>query len=114
IKNWGSIGRLVAKKGHEDILKAFAEILKQWPEQYLTIIGEGENEEGLVNLISSLGLETSVTLLGALSHEKTKKEMEKADAFILASKTAADGNKEGIPTVLMEAQAMGKPCVSTR
>ena len=49
-----------------------------------------------------------------MSHDQVKHELTVADAFILCSKTAPDGDREGVPTVLMEAQAVGLPCVSTR
>lgn len=114
VRNWLSIGRLIDKKGHEDCIKAFGQIVKNNPNQQLRIIGEGENREILQDLIDDLELNNNVVLLGSISHNKVKEHLFTADAFILCSKTAASGDKEGIPTVLMEAQLLGLPCVSTR
>jgi len=113
IENWLSVGRLTHKKGHEDTIKAFSEIIEKYPNQKLKIIGEGEGRETLEILIEKSGIKQNIKLMGPLSHDEVKAEMDKSDAFILSSKTAANGDMEGIPTVLMEAQAMGKPCIST-
>ncbi len=113
IQNWLSIGRLTEKKGHEDTINAFSQIVGKYPNQKLKIIGAGEQKQKLQKLIKALKMDKHIFLLGALPHEKVKKELFHADAFILSSKTAKDGDKEGIPTVLMEAEAVGKPCIST-
>lgn len=114
IKNWLSIGRIAEKKGHDDTIRAFGKILHIDPNQNLRIIGDGKKIDQYQQLIEELDISESVKLLGALPHNEVKTELNKADAFILASKTAPNGDKEGIPTVLMEAQAMGLPCVSTK
>jgi colanic acid/amylovoran biosynthesis glycosyltransferase len=114
IKNFISIGRLAEKKGHEDTIKAFYELIKVYPSLHLKIIGEGELKEDLIRLIKSFNLEKHVTLLGSKSHSQTKEYLAAADAFILCSKTSSNGDMEGVPTVLMEAQCMGLPCITTR
>ena len=113
IMQWLSIGRLAEKKGHEDTIRAFAEIINIFPNQKLRIIGGGERKKKLQQLIKDLDISDYVTLVGSIPHHEVKNELAEADAFILTSKTAKSGNKEGIPTVLMEAQAVGLPCVST-
>jgi colanic acid/amylovoran biosynthesis glycosyltransferase len=113
VKKFLSIGRLAEKKGHADIIKAFYSLRVEFPDLTLKIIGEGPLKEDLIALITFLGMEKSVEILGAKSHAQTKKYLAAADAFILCSKVAQDGDMEGIPTVLMEAQCMGLPCVST-
>jgi glycosyltransferase involved in cell wall biosynthesis len=114
IERWISIGRLTHKKGHEDTIKAFHRVLKKHPNQRLKIIGGGKLEKQLLDLINELNISNEVTLTGAIPHSEVKQEFKQADAFILSSKTADNGDKEGIPTVLMEAQAIGLPCVSTK
>lgn len=114
IKNWISVGRLSEKKGFLDCMEAFAIALKKDKEINLSIIGDGPDRDSIKAAIEKLQLHEAVTLLGSMPHRKVIDYLSKADAFILCSKTAIGGDKEGIPTVLMEAQAMGLPCVSTR
>lgn len=113
IRNFISIGRLSAKKGHDDTISAFEILHERHPQLRLKIIGEGEQEEELKSMIATAGLESTVELLGSMDHRTAKKYLAEADAFILCSKQAPNGDQEGIPTVLMEAQALGVPCIST-
>ncbi len=114
IENWLSIGRFKEKKGFDDAIKAFSQIVEKYPNQTLRIIGGGGRLKSKMNrLIKELNMEKNIFLLGALPHTEVKQELQHADAFILTSKMAKNGDMEGVPTVLMEAQAVGKPCVST-
>ncbi|HEX8832951.1 MAG TPA: glycosyltransferase [Abditibacteriaceae bacterium] len=113
IREWISVGRLMQKKGFDDCIKAFG-IATEGTDAVLRIIGEGPQEQELKSLVQELGLEHRVLFLGSLSHDKVKSALAGADAFILCSKTSRTGDREGIPTVLMEAQFMGLPCVATR
>ena len=112
LRQWISVGRLVEKKGHADAIHAFAR-LPDVPTRALTIVGDGPEQPHLTALIERYQLQDRVQLAGGVSHERVKQLMVEADAFILCSKTAKNGDSEGIPTVLMEAQAIGLPCVST-
>ncbi len=113
IRNFISIGRLCEKKGFIDCISAFKLLLKKYPDLTLKIVGAGELEAEIRELLEDEALKNSITLLGALPHDKVKAHLAQSDAFILCSKTSINGDKEGVPTVLMEAQAMGLPCVST-
>lgn len=113
IKNFISIGRLTEKKGHADVIKAFEQLVKKYEDISLKIIGDGPLEQELQELIIELGLEHNVALLGAVNHNLAKEYLTQADGFILCSKVAENGDQEGIPTVLMEGQALGIPCIST-
>lgn len=113
VREWVSVGRLAEKKGHSDALAAFADLVKDHPDQHLRIVGDGELRSELEELADRLDLSDHVEFTGSVPHEEVKAAMESADAFILCSRTAADGDREGVPTVLMEAQLLGLPCVST-
>ncbi|MEO0812700.1 MAG: glycosyltransferase, partial [Myxococcota bacterium] len=105
-----SVGRLVEKKGHDDLIDALAE---SQLDLTLDIVGDGPLHDQLEEKIRLAGLGNRVRLVGALNNDKALRLLEQADAFVLASRTASDGDKEGTPTVLIEAQALGLPCVST-
>ena len=113
IRNFISVGRLNEKKGFLDCVAAFKLLINRYPDLTLKIVGTGELEPEIRKMLNDEGLANNITLLGALQHHKVKEALQQADAFILGSKTGETGDKEGIPTVLMEAQAMGLPCIST-
>jgi colanic acid/amylovoran biosynthesis glycosyltransferase len=104
---------LVEKKGHDDLIRAVAILIKQGLQVSLSIIGEGAARAPLEGLIASLGVGDHVRLLGAQHRERVREELNRAHLFALMSKTARNGNKEGIPTVMMEAQTAGLPVCST-
>jgi len=113
IKNFISVGRLTEKKGHLDTLNAFKSIFQENPNIHLTIIGDGALKETLQKFIDDNNLNSNVKLLGAVNNKYTLNELYKSDAFILCSKTAENGDMEGTPTVLVEAQVIGLPCITT-
>ena len=113
VRNWMSVGRLTEKKGHADCIKAF-EAATRDTDVTLTIVGEGELHSVLLDYVVSRGLDRRVVFVGSRRHDRVIEMLRGADAFILCSKTAADGDTEGTPTVLLEAQAVGLPCVATK
>lgn len=109
-----SIGRLAEKKGHLDTLKAFHTVLRTTEDPLqLSIIGDGPDRPHIESYIRSKGLQENVSIVGSLPHSKVIEYLYQADAFVLSSKTASNGDREGTPTVLIEAQAAGLPCIST-
>lgn len=108
-----SVARLTEKKGLDVAVKA-SEILQARGGQFeYTIIGNGEQEEMLHEHIVRAGLEESVKMPGFKPQNEIRQALNEADIFLLPSKTAADGDMEGIPVALMEAMAVGLPVVST-
>jgi len=77
------------------------------------MIGNGPLINEVNDLIKELNLNEKIVLLGAQPHSRVLKEMEEADIFFLPSLTAENGDREGIPVSIMEAQATGLPIVST-
>jgi len=114
VRNFVSVGRLSEKKGHIDSIKSVqkASFETGYPLQ-LTIIGEGQLYHELQDYITENNLENIVKLAGSRPNREVVKMLYDSDAFILSSKTAEKGDREGTPTVLIEAQAAGLPCVST-
>jgi colanic acid/amylovoran biosynthesis glycosyltransferase len=113
IRQYVTIGRLIEKKGHLDAVRAIAHARAMGAEVILRVIAEGRDRTALEALIQEKGLQDCVTLVGSLSHDAVKAELDAADGFLLACKTPPSGDKEGIPNVLKEAQLMGLPIVST-
>jgi glycosyltransferase involved in cell wall biosynthesis len=108
-----TVGRLTEKKGHFDAIRAVKKHVDQGRELHLQIVGGGPLHDDLSRFIRAKGMEDHVDLLGARSNEEVAEILRAADAFLLCSKVSPSGDREGTPTVLIEAQAVGLPCVST-
>lgn len=106
-------GRLVEKKGILYALEAFARLADRWKDLEFRVVGGGPLRPDVEQAVWRMDLQDRVVLRGALPHAEAMKEMRDAHLFILPSLTAPDGDMEGTPTVLMEAQASGLPVVST-
>lgn len=100
-----SAGRLNAQKNYPLLIRAFSMIADEYPDLTLTIYGEGEERTELEELSKSLGLKDRVFLPGNI--ESIAEEMEKNLLFVLSS------DYEGMPNALIEAMALGLPCIST-
>lgn len=112
----GSLGRLVPKKGFATLIRAFKRLSEDLGAGAieLQIAGSGPQEDELKALTDSLGLSDQVKFVGALNPSEVFGWMQSLNCFALACETAANGNVDGIPVVLMEAMACGIPVVSTR
>lgn len=108
------VGRLVQKKGGSEALRALASVVRSGWTGELEIIGDGPLRYTLEREARTLGLTNRVRFRGALPHPEVTKALARADAFLLPSRTGDDGDMEGLPTVLLEAQATGLPWVATR
>ena len=109
-----TVGRLVEKKGHEFAIKAVAKLIHSGHNIEYVIAGDGPLMEKLQSLVCEQCVQDRVTFMGAVDRDEVINLYERSHIFLLASVTSADGDKEGIPLVLMEAMAMGLPVVSTR
>lgn len=108
-----SVGRAVEKKGYGDLLQALAALPRNlhWR---LTHIGGGPLAASLKAEAGALGLAERIEWLGPRPQEDVLAAYRAADLFVLASRIARDGDRDGLPNVLMEAQSQGLVCVSTR
>jgi glycosyltransferase involved in cell wall biosynthesis len=109
-----SVGRLVEKKGFQDLLRACEKLKRAGHEFRCAIYGEGPLEQELAALIDSLNLGDAVSLAGSCSQRELIPILQRADLFALAPFVTADGDRDGIPNVLVEAMACGVAVVSTR
>ena len=107
-----SVGRAVEKKGYDDLLHALA-ALPAGLHWRLAHIGGGERAKQLKALAGELGLSGRIDWLGARAQTEVFRRYGEADLFVLASKIAADGDRDGLPNVLMEAQSQGLPCLAS-
>lgn len=105
------VGRLVEKKGCEYLIKAMAKVQAHYPDIELLVIGDGPLRAELealakqsLQFYSFLGLQTS---------DQVKVWMSQTSVLVAPSVTTSDGDTEGLPMVILEAQAMGLPVIST-
>ncbi len=108
-----SVGRAVEKKGYDHLLNALAQLPEQLHWRF-THIGGGTLLKSLQAQAQALGIGDRVRWLGALPQEQVLAHYRQADLFVLASKVIGDGDRDGLPNVLMEAQSQGLCCLSTR
>jgi glycosyltransferase involved in cell wall biosynthesis len=108
------VGRLVPKKGFDVLVEACA-ILKRRGFHFETaIVGEhGEHEAQLRQQIAAHGLKDHVRLVGPLEQSRLYNEYQRADIFCLPCRVLDNGDRDGLPNVLMEAMACGLPVVTT-
>ena len=107
-----SVGRLVAKKGYDDLVAALA-LLPGGLEWRFVHIGGGALGAALQRQAERLGLSRRIEWRGALAQPDVLAGYRRADLFVLASKLAKDGDRDGLPNVLIEAQSQGLACVAT-
>jgi glycosyltransferase involved in cell wall biosynthesis len=108
-----SVGRLVEKKGMSILIDACA-ILKQKNCQFqCQIVGTGSLETALKKQIQDLELSSLVEILGPRPQNEVFQLVQQAAVFAAPYIIGKDGNRDGLPTVLLEAMALGTPCVST-
>jgi len=114
-----AVGRFVAKKGPLQTIQAFDRMRRDLPEPLssrttLVMVGEGPLLKPARELVKSLKLETAVYLVGGASQSEVAALLRKARVFVQHSRVAPDGDSEGSPVAVMEAQLSGLPVVSTR
>ena len=108
-----SVGRLVEKKGFDHLIAACALLRDRGVDFRCQIVGEGEWEQKLRSQIASLSLADVVELTGPRPQAEVFRLVQQAAVFAAPCVVAADDNRDGLPTVLLEAMALGTPCVAT-
>ena len=102
-----SIGRFSEQKGQLVLIEAMAQIVKEHPKAQLTLVGDGEMRPQIEAAINTHGLDKNITLTGWLSEEDVHRELIRAQALVMPSFA------EGLPMVIMEAMAAGRPVIAT-
>ena len=107
-----SVGRAVEKKGFDTLLTALAMLPHDlhWRFEH---IGGGELLDDLRNEAAALGIDNRIAWNGALAQEDVLSRYRSSDLFALACRIGADGDRDGLPNVLVEASSQRLPCVST-
>ncbi len=108
-----SIGRLIEKKGFHVLLEALALLERRGLCVEATFVGEGEERPRLERRIAELGLGDGVRLVGALDQDQVRGLLRTAAVLCLPCLVGRDGNRDALPTVLLEALASGLPAIST-
>jgi colanic acid/amylovoran biosynthesis glycosyltransferase len=104
-------GRLVEKKGCDLLIHAMASVQQQLPHVTLTVVGDGPMRPSLVDLARTLGVRCN--FLGSQSSDQIKVLLQQATIVCVPSRTARNGDCEGLPIFLLEAQSMCVPVVGT-
>ncbi|MGJ8618130.1 MAG: glycosyltransferase family 4 protein [Sulfitobacter sp.] len=107
-----SVGRLVEKKGFDNLIDALALLPKTLDWQW-THIGGGTLDADMRARADVLGLGPRITWRGACDQPEVIAEMRDSDLFVLPSRVAEDGDRDGLPNVLMEAASQKLPILST-
>jgi colanic acid/amylovoran biosynthesis glycosyltransferase len=101
------VGRLESQKGHLQLLEAVGALVKEGTEVQVVLVGDGSMRGVIEKRIGDLGLQKNVRLAGWLSGVQVRSEILASRALVLASFA------EGLPVVIMEALALGRPVIST-
>ena len=107
------VGRLVEKKGHRTLLHAAALLRDRGLDFRLRVVGDGPLWPVLQRVTHELGLGNSVSFRGPLTEAEVRSEYDNADVFALACHELENGDRDGIPNVVLEAMAHGLAVVST-
>ena len=108
-----AVGRLVEKKGFGVLVEACSRLARAGIRFRCSIVGEGPLRPRLERAIADHDLEARVELLGALPPEAVRERLGRATALVAPCRIASSGDRDGLPTVLLEAMASGTPCIGT-
>jgi glycosyltransferase involved in cell wall biosynthesis len=108
-----SVGRLVEKKGYDVLLRALALLPQGVAWRFVHVGGGAEHLGDLATLADALGIGDRIMWKGAQAQEDVVRHYREADLFALACKIARDGDRDGLPNVLVEAGSQKLACVTT-
>jgi glycosyltransferase involved in cell wall biosynthesis len=108
-----SVARLVEKKGTDLLLEALARLPADLHWRFVHV-GGGPLDAKMRRRARALGIAERIAWRGALAQQELLAEYRAADLFALACRVARDGDRDGLPNVLMEAQSQALACIATR
>lgn len=108
-----TVARIAPKKGLPTVYQALKILKDQGIAFQHSLIGDGEDREKILALIKRLGLEDCCQWLGTLAHERVLDHYRNSELFVLGCQIEPNGDRDGIPNVLVEAMAVGVPVVAT-
>jgi SAM-dependent methyltransferase len=108
-----TLGRIVYKKGFDVLLKALPFVLEKYPTVKVMIGGDGPIISELKELVSILGITSSVQFIGRIPWTDVPDFLAAADIFVLPSLRDPAGNLDGLPTVLLEAMGCGSAIIAS-
>jgi len=108
-----AVGRFVEKKAPGVTIRAFKKVADKYPNATLVMAGDGELLNDCKKLVCDLGLTNKVIIKGVQSSAEIQTLMEGSIAFVQHSVTAPNGDSEGTPVAILEAQAAALPVIST-
>jgi glycosyltransferase involved in cell wall biosynthesis len=109
-----TVARLTPKKGLATVFKALRILHDQGVPIKHTLIGDGEDRDKVQRLVRELGLGAVTQWHGTLPHHEVLTHYQESDLFVIGCEVAENGDRDGIPNVLVESMAMGVPVVATR
>ena len=109
-----TVARLTEKKGLPTVYRALRLLCDQGFSIQHTLIGDGDDRDKILSLINKLQLNNVTQWLGTQPHQVVLEHYRQADLFVLGCELAANGDRDGIPNVLLESMATGVPVVATR
>lgn len=112
-KNAISVGRFVEKKAPSITIRAFAKVVKNHPEAKLQMVGEGPLYDSCKRLVNELEMQDNIFLVGIKKKEEIHALFSTSSVYVQHSVVAKNGDSEGTPVSVLEAQAAGLPVVVT-
>ncbi len=113
LPHWVAIGRLMEKKGFSHLIDAVAELEARGAPVRVTLLGGGPLEAALRKRIAERGVEHRVELRGAVENREVLAVLAGCTGLVVPSVRAKNGDVDGIPNVILEAAAMGRPVVAS-